>query len=59
MDHFNVSWLWLPVLARVREHAKFPEILERVGLAGYWRAKDEVPPSSVGTAHFRVLHGLT
>jgi hypothetical protein len=39
LNHFNVSWLWLPVLARVREHAKFPELLERVGLKEYWRAR--------------------
>jgi TolB-like protein len=41
MDHFNVSWLWFPVLERVREHARFPELLERVGLAHYWRTKKE------------------
>jgi TolB-like protein len=39
MQHFNVSWLWFPVLRRVREHARFPELLEHVGLAAYWRAK--------------------
>jgi tetratricopeptide (TPR) repeat protein len=39
LNHFNVSWLWFPVLARVREHARFPDLLERVGLAQYWRAK--------------------
>ncbi len=38
-DFATTSWLWFPVLARVREHARFPELLERVGLAGYWRAK--------------------
>ena len=35
-----VAWLWLPVFARVREHTRFPELLERVGLVAYWRAKD-------------------
>ena len=39
MRHFNVSWLWFPVLRRVREHARFPELLEHVGLATYLRAK--------------------
>ena len=33
MRHFNASWLWFPVLRRVREHARFPELLEQVGLA--------------------------
>jgi TolB-like protein len=32
------SWLWLPVFAHVREHARFPDILDRVGLIDYWRA---------------------
>jgi hypothetical protein len=41
MNHFNVSWLWFPVLARVREHSRFPELVERVGLAHYWRAKGQ------------------
>ena len=35
----NPGWLWLPVLAKVREHPRFPELLERVGLTAYWRAK--------------------
>lgn len=41
MSHFNVSWLWFPVLARVREHARFPELVECVGLAQYWREKNQ------------------
>jgi hypothetical protein len=40
MRHFNVSWLWFPVLRRVREHARFPDLLKRVGLAAYLRAKN-------------------
>ncbi len=43
MHHFNVSWLWLPVLRHVREHARFQELLERVGLEEYWRAKKHTP----------------
>jgi TolB-like protein len=43
MKLFTVDWLWLPVLARVREHDRFPELLERVGLVGYWRAKGTTP----------------
>ena len=39
-DFINVSWLWFPVFAPVRAHARFPELLERVGLVEYWRAKD-------------------
>jgi TolB-like protein len=39
MQYLNVSWLWFPVLAGVREHARFPELLARVGLTDYWRAK--------------------
>jgi TolB-like protein len=39
MSYVNVSWLWFPVFARTREHARFPELLDRVGLATYWRAK--------------------
>jgi tetratricopeptide (TPR) repeat protein len=40
LDFMIVNWLWLPVFARVREHARFPELLERVGLVAYWRAKN-------------------
>ncbi len=40
-----VNWLWLPVFARVREHARFPELLERVGLVAYWRAKNRGGPA--------------
>ena len=39
MSYVNVSWLWFPVFARTREHARFPELLDRVGLTRYWRAK--------------------
>ena len=39
LNHFNVSWLWFPVLAPAREHAKFPELLERVGLAEFLRTR--------------------
>jgi hypothetical protein len=34
------DWLWFPVFAQTREHARFPELLERVGLVAYWRAKN-------------------
>jgi len=40
MRHFNVSWLWMPALKRVRAHARFPELLERIGLTEYLRAKN-------------------
>jgi hypothetical protein len=43
MGTFNISWLWFPVYARAREHARFPELLERIGLAEYWRAKNRTP----------------
>jgi hypothetical protein len=39
LRHFNVSWLWFPVWRRVREHARVPELLDRIGLADYLRAK--------------------
>ena len=38
-NFITVSWLWLPVLKQVREHARFPELLERVGLAAFWRER--------------------
>jgi TolB-like protein/tetratricopeptide (TPR) repeat protein len=44
LGYANVSWLWFPVLARAREHARFPELLERVGLTAYWRARDDGRP---------------
>jgi adenylate cyclase len=37
---FLISWLWWPVLSGVREHERFPELLARVGLVEYWRAKN-------------------
>ena len=40
---FNVGWLWFPVLKPVRTHARFPELLARVGLTDYWRAKGRTP----------------
>jgi TolB-like protein len=40
MEFINVSWLWFPVFARTREHPRFSELLERVGLASYRRAKN-------------------
>jgi hypothetical protein len=39
MRYVNASWLWFPVFARTREHARFPELLDRVGLSAYWRVK--------------------
>jgi hypothetical protein len=39
MSYVNVSWLWFPVFAGTREHTRFPELLERLGLTAYWRAK--------------------
>ncbi|HEX5047577.1 MAG TPA: winged helix-turn-helix domain-containing protein [Gammaproteobacteria bacterium] len=44
MRYFNAGWLWYPVLAPVREHSRFPELLERIGLMGYWRAKGVSAP---------------
>ena len=46
--YMNLSWLWFPVFARVREHARFPELLERLGLADYRRAKNRTLSSNVG-----------
>ena len=43
LGHFPADWLWWPALARVREHARFPELLVRVGLVDYWRAKGSTP----------------
>ena len=43
LDYFVVSWLWFPVFSQVREHDRFPELLERVGLMDYWRAKSGAP----------------
>jgi TolB-like protein len=43
MKLFTVDWLWLPVFAGVREHARFPELLAKVGLVDYWRAKGSTP----------------
>jgi TolB-like protein len=40
LDFQVVAWLWFPVFASVREHARFPDLLERVGLTAYWRAKN-------------------
>ncbi len=40
MSYANVSWLWFPVFARTREHPRFSELLERVGLTSYRRAKN-------------------
>lgn len=45
--YFLVSWLWWPVFARVREHERFPELLARVGLIEYWRAKNRAPISGI------------
>jgi TolB-like protein/tetratricopeptide (TPR) repeat protein len=39
LGYVNPSWLWFPVFARVREHVRFPELLERIGIAEYWRAR--------------------
>jgi TolB-like protein len=43
MAFFNASWLWWPVLAPVRAHARFPELLAKIGLSDYWRAKGRTP----------------
>jgi tetratricopeptide (TPR) repeat protein len=43
MELFAVDWLWWPVFVRVREHARFPELLEKVGVLDYWRAKGSAP----------------
>jgi hypothetical protein len=40
LDFRVVAWLWFPVFVRVREHARFPQLLEHVGLVAYWRAKN-------------------
>ncbi len=39
MSYVNVSWLWFPVFEPVRTHGRYSELLERVGLLDYWRAK--------------------
>jgi hypothetical protein len=36
------------VFARAREHARFPELLERVGLTAYWQAKGKVNANQQG-----------
>jgi hypothetical protein len=36
--------LWWPVLKPIRAHARFPELLSRVGLTDYWRTKGRTPP---------------
>ncbi len=46
MAFFNTSWLWWPVLAPIRAHARFPELLSRVGLTDYWRAKGRTPATA-------------
>jgi hypothetical protein len=43
MGLFTVNWLWLPVFVHVREHVRFPELLEKVGVMDYWRAKGSEP----------------
>jgi TolB-like protein len=43
MELFAVDWLWLPVFVDVREHARFPELLENVGVLEYWRSKGSAP----------------
>ncbi|HET8697920.1 MAG TPA: winged helix-turn-helix domain-containing protein [Gammaproteobacteria bacterium] len=43
MRFFNAGWLWFPVLAPVHAHPRFPELFERVGLAGYWRTRKDQP----------------
>jgi hypothetical protein len=48
LSYVNVSWLWFPVFARTREHARFPELLERVGLTAYLRAKGTVSANPRG-----------
>jgi tetratricopeptide (TPR) repeat protein len=44
MGYVNVSWLWLPVYQRARAHAGFRDLLDRVGLLDYWRAKGRDTP---------------
>jgi len=40
LGYVNVSWLWFPVFARTREHARISELFDRVGLTAYWRSKN-------------------
>lgn len=47
--HGVVAWLWWPVFARVREHARFPELLTRLGLVDYWSATGRTPPNSASS----------
>jgi TolB-like protein len=51
MGFFNVGWLWFPVLKPVRAHARFPELLSRVGLTEYWRAKGRMPAIESASTH--------
>jgi TolB-like protein len=41
--YINTSWLWFPVLAPLRRHARFTGLLERIGLARYWRESATQP----------------
>lgn len=41
--HTHMAWLWFPVLAPLRQHRRFGELLERIGLADYWKASGTRP----------------
>ena len=51
MGLFTLDWLWWPVFARVREHARFPDLLEKVGVVDYWRAKGSTPSPLARSAY--------
>jgi TolB-like protein len=36
----TTEWLWTPLMAPVRQHPRFAEFLERIGLLAYWDATD-------------------
>jgi TolB-like protein len=51
MGLFTTDWLWWPVFGRVREHARFPELLDKVGFVSYWRAKGMAPSPIARSAY--------
>jgi TolB-like protein len=53
MGLFTIDWLWWPVFAQVREHARFPELLEKLGVVDYWRAKGSAPSPLARSAYAR------
>jgi TolB-like protein len=53
----QMNWLWLPVLAPVRQKRGFKELVRRVNLVDYWRATGKWADCSrpVGTSDFECI----